>query len=282
MALKKNDSGVFTIGGSATVNASCGLGALSCEPDSIQIDDNTTGVTTDSIVTCGTVDVPTYLDGTVTENATGISNPYENLPTPEPTDNTNRSVDCLNGKKATSTAITVEPGVYSSMVMNCKIIMSPGIYYVDGGVLDMSDQKTDITGNGVMFVLRNGAQLKLGGSCNAGKADLTPMEAADFVGTANEPYKNLYAGMLIYEEKGSQTSTVSHVFNGNANITVRGTFYMPNGDLTVNGGSSAAPLCFQLWTATLKITGNTSITTTCTSTQTNTAGSSPGGVRLVA
>jgi Flp pilus assembly protein TadG len=285
MALKKNESGVFTVGGSATVNANCGLGALSCADDSIQIDvDNTgnKGVTTDSIVTCGTAEVPSYLQDKVTDNATGLSNPFKDLPTPTPPDNTSRTVDCLNGKKATSTAISVEPGVYKGMVMNCKVIMSPGIYVVDGGVLDMSDQKADITGNGVMFVLKNGAQLKLGGSGNAGKVNLTPMEAADFVGTANEPYKNLYAGMLIYEDKGSQTSTVSHVFNGNANITVRGTFYMPNGDLTVNGGSSAAPLCFQLWASTLKISGNTAITTTCTSTQTNSAGSATSGVRLVA
>ena len=79
-----------------------------------------------------------------------------------------------------------------------------------------------------------------------------------------------------------QTEPVEHQFNGNASISVRGTFYLPGGNLTVNGNSNAAPLCFQLWAATLKITGNTSLTTTCTSTQTNSAGSSAGGVRLVA
>ncbi|MXO59633.1 pilus assembly protein [Altererythrobacter salegens] len=287
MALKKNVDQTFVVGGSATVNASCGLGALSCEDDAIKItvdpnDPTKKGVTTDSIVACGTVDVPTYLESKVTEGATGLSNPFENLPTPTSTDNTNRSVNCPNGGSATSTTTYLSPGVYSGMNMNCKIVMNPGIYVVNGGVLDMTDQKSNITGNGVMFVLKNGAQLKLGGSGNAGSVNLTPMEAADFVGTPNEPYKNLYGGMLIYEEKGSQTSAVSHAFNGNANITVRGTFYMPNGDLTVNGGSSAAPLCFQLWASTLSISGNTSITTTCTSTQTNSAGSSAGGVRLVA
>jgi hypothetical protein len=72
------------------------------------------------------------------------------------------------------------------------------------------------------------------------------------------------------------------VFNGTSNITVRGTLYLPNGDLTINGGGNANPMCFQLWASTLKINGNASLTTTCTSTQTNSAGSSAGGVRLVA
>jgi len=63
---------------------------------------------------------------------------------------------------------------------------------------------------------------------------------------------------------------------------VRGTIYLPNGNLTVNGNSNTTPLCFQLWASTLKISGNTTISTTCTSTQTNAAGSSAGGVRLVA
>src|SRR5690606_6638178 len=144
------------------------------------------------------------------------------------------------------------------------------------GVLDLSDQKGNITGNGVMFLLRNGAALKLGGMGNGGYINLSPLEAADFVGTANEPYKDYYAGMIVYEDSSGQTTPVKHTLNGNTDISVRRTFYLPNGDLTVNGNSSTAPLCFQLWASTLKITGNTTITTTCTSSQTNNAGSTAG------
>jgi hypothetical protein len=133
-----------------------------------------------------------------------------------------------------------------------------------------------------MFVLRNGAVMNMGGSGNGGYVNLSPMEAADFVGTANEAYKDLYAGMLVYEDKDGQSTSVAHKLNGNADVSVRGTIYLPNGNLTVNGNSNTTPLCFQLWALTLKISGNTTISTTCTSTQTNSAGSSAGGVRLVA
>jgi Flp pilus assembly protein TadG len=288
MALKEDATPTFTVGGSAVVNAACGLGALSCEPGAIKIDvdsDDPTkkGVTTDSIVTCGTADVPEYLQSKVTNGASGLTNPFADLPPPEPTNNTSKTLNCPNGNAATNTTTNITPGRYTGgMNMKCKIVMAKGIYIVDGGVLDMSDQKSNITGTGVMFLLRNGAQLKLGGSGNAGTLNLTPMEAADFVGTANEAYKDLYAGMLIYEDDTGQTSPVAHSFNGNANVSVRGTFYLPNGDLTINGNSNTTPLCFQLWASTLTISGNTSISTTCTSTQTNSAGSSAGGVRLVA
>lgn len=284
MALKEGEDDVFTVGGSALVNAACGLGAMSCEPGAIQIDveldPGKTGVITDSIITCGTADVPSYLESKVKENLSGLENPFADLPVPTPTNNASKSVNCPNGNS--STTVNLSPGRYvGGMNMNCKIVMAKGIYIVDGGVLDMSDQKANVTGNGVMFVLKNGAQLKLGGQGNAGAINLTPMEAGDFVGTANEAYKDLYGGMLIYEDTSGQTTPVAHQFNGNTNIQVRGTLYLPNGDLTINGNSSTKPLCFQLWASTLKISGNTSITTTCTSTQTNSAGSGGFGVRLV-
>jgi hypothetical protein len=284
MALREDEAGTFTVGGSASINASCGLGALSCDPGAIDItvayDPPNSGVITDSIVTCGGANVPAYLEDKLTEGATGISNPFETLPPPTPDNENAKSINCPNGNSSATTYIS--PGKYSGMNMTCKIVMSSGIYIVDGGVLDMTHNNSHVTGTGVMFLLRNGAKVKIGGSGGGGYVNLTPMEAADFVGTSNEAYKNLYGGMLIYEDTTGQTTPIDHTFNGNSNITIRGTLYLPNGDLTINGTGNANPMCFQLWAATLKMNGNASITTTCTSTETNSAGSTAGGVRLVA
>jgi len=279
MTLKKGEGSTFTVGGNATVNASCGLGALSCADDAIVIDGSST-VNTNTIVTCGTADVPSSLEGKLTENATGISNPFEELPAPTPTSESSKTLNCPANGTGTQ---NITPGRYTGgFNVTCKVVMAKGIYVIDGGIMDLTSNKADITGTGVMFLLRNGAQVKLGGSGNGGYVNLSPMEAADFVGTANETYKNLYAGMLIYEDKTGQTTEVEHQFNGNADVSVRGTFYLPNGNLTVNGNSNTSPLCFQLWALTLKISGSTTISTTCTNTQTNSAGSAVGGVRLVA
>ena len=282
MALKKGEGSTFTVGGSATVRASCGLGALSCEPDSIKIDvaeSSGKGVYTDSIVTCGSADVPAYLESKVTEGAGGLENPFEDVPPPNPSDETGKTLNCPSNGKGTQ---NITPGRFTEFNVTCKVVMAKGVYVIDGTALDLTSNKGDITGTGVMFVLRNGAHLSMGGSGNGGYVDLTPMEAADFVGTDNEDYKDKYAGMLIYEDDTGQTSPVEHKFTGNASVSMRGTMYLPNGNLTVNGNSNTDPLCFQLWSLTLKITGNTTISTTCTSTQTNSAGSTTNGVRLVA
>jgi hypothetical protein len=277
MALKEGESGTFTIKGSAIVNAKCGLGAMSCEPESLTIDGTAT-VDTDSIVTCGTVSVPESLDSTVTENASGMENPFEDLPPPAPESESEKSFTCKDG----ATQYIPDGRYVGGMNMKCTVVMDPGVYVIDGGVLDLTDNKSHVIGTGVMFVLRNGATIKIGGSGNGGYVKLTPMQAPDFLNTVNEPYKDQYADMLVYEDKSGETSETAHVINGNSNITVRGTFYLPNGNVTVNGGSTANPQCFQLWALTLKISGNTTLTTTCDSSETNTAGAAAGGVRLVA
>jgi hypothetical protein len=279
MALKKGEGGTFTVGGSADVKAKCGLGAMSCEDDSLTIDGAAT-VDTDSIVTCGTVDVPSSLDSVVKEGVRNLDDPFADLPVPKPESESAKSLDCPSNGKGTQ---FLTPGRYTGgFNVTCKVVMAKGVYVIDGGILDLTSNKGDITGNNVMFVLRNGAQLKMGGSGNGGYVNLSPMEAADFIGTANEAYKDRYAGILVFEDKTGQTTPVEHQLNGNADVSIRGTFYLPNGNMTVNGNSNTTPLCFQLWAATLKISGNTSISTTCASENTNSAGSTADGVRLVA
>lgn len=280
MTLKKDSSATFTVGGNATVKAACGLGAMSCADDALTID-GSASVETDSIVTCGTADVPSDLQSKVSDHK-HLTDPFEDLPAPKPADDSGKTFTCPNGNKAGNTSY-LSPGRFTGgLDLKCTVVFSSGVYVIDGGVLDMTDQKANVTGNNVLFVLKNGAQLKLGGSGNAGTVNLTPMEAGDFVGTANEEYKDLYAGMLFYEDDTGQTSPVEHKINGNADVSIRGTIYLPNGNVTINGDSATAPLCFQIWSSTISISGNTKLTTTCTSSDTITAGSDDGGVKLVA
>ncbi len=64
--------------------------------------------------------------------------------------------------------------------------------------------------------------------------------------------------MLIYEDSsGVDDTRLRTSSTATRDMSVRGTFYLPSGNLTVNGNSNTSPLCFQLWAATLRITGNT-------------------------
>ena len=309
LALKKGAGGTFTVGGSADVKASCGLGALSCENDALTID-GAANVTTETIAVCGTASVPPGLTSKLTQGA-NLSDGFAGLPAPELTtaeESNAKQFSCPKGKDKDKITY-LSPGRYTGgWNVACTVVLSQGIYVIDGGTMDLTSNKGNLQGNGVLFVLRNNAQLKLGGSGNANKSGvieyadtdgasvtLSPLEASFFSGTANDEYADQYAGLLFYEDKkkhdGSAedwedlpnlSNETEHKINGNSRIGMRGTLYLPNGNVTVNGNSSTNSLCFQLWAYTLKITGNTKLTTTCSVSETLEAGSTKGGVRLVA
>jgi len=274
MTLKQNGT-TFTVGGNATVHAKCGLGALSCSDDAITVGGSAT-VDTNSIVACGTVQVPTSLNDVVTEHA-NLSNPFTNVPVPQPTDSTARTYSCP--KKGSA---ILSPGVYKGGInAKCNTTFNPGIYVIDGGTLDLTDQKAAVTGLGVMFVLKNGATISLSGQGNSGTINLSPMESGDFAGTVNDAYKDTYAGMLFFEDPTGQTTPVTDKIVGNANASIRGTMYLPNSNVTISGNSSTNPMCFQIWSSTISISGSATLTTTCSADDTLTAGTTAGGVSLV-
>lgn len=279
----KEDGTTFQIGGNATVIANCGLGALSCSDDAIVIDGSAT-VETTSIATCGTVDVPDSLESTVTENATALSDAYADIPIPEPDSSTvdrTKSKYCSgNGNKAIA---ILYPGKYTGgYTAQCATTFNEGVYFIDGGTLDLTTNNT-VVGQNVLFVLRNGAEIKLGGEGNGGSVALTPMQAEDFQGTSYAANADILAQMLFIEDKGDETETASHKINGNTNLSIQGVLYLPNGDVQINGTSdSKSELCFQISAYTLDIRGNAYLRTLCDYDDSSELGTSTPNVRLVA
>lgn len=275
----------FTIGGNANVQAKCGLSALSCsrndDPDSskrmnaLEIDDSAT-VATDSIAVCGTASVPPALQGVLYEGENNLSDPFFNLA--PPTNDTPQEYSCSKGgsKKATP-----QPGTYSEFVVKCTTTMAKGIYVIDGGTLDLSGN-FNVTGTGVMFVLKNGATLKLGGEgVNTNTITLTPMEAGDFINLGYDvTLADNYANMLIFEDRNNNPQS-DHTINGNANSLFKGTIYLPAGTAKLNGTSELSSTCLQISAKYIHILGSAQLDTQCPSALTDTTGYSTGKVSLV-
>lgn len=276
----KDDGTSFEVGGNATVNANCGLGALSCDDDSIVIN-GSADVTTSSIATCGTASVPAANQSAVSENVTGLEDIYAATPIPQSDDSTpSKSYSCPKGKK--KGGAYPEPGIYNGgITVKCDTYFQPGIYFIDGGTLDLTHNAT-VTGFNVMFVLREGASLKLGGSGANGSVNLTPMVSADFVGTTYETDADKLANMLFIEDKGEETSPVEHKINGNSNFKIEGVVYLPNGNVKINGGAGMDhDLCFQVSAWTLDIRGNAKLKTICEYDDSSSLGGGTPGVRLI-
>ena len=275
IAVGKNGT-TFTVGGSANVVARCGLAALSCSDDALIIDGSAT-VITDSIATCGTATVPTSNQAVLSERVSGLKDIYEDL-TP-PTNNTARTYTCTgNGSKSVATPVA---GTYTrGIVIGCKTTLGKGIYVINGGTLDLS-ANYPVTGTNVMFVLKNGATLKLGGSGNAGVITLTPMQSSDFSALGySAALSDRYANMLIFEDRNNNPSQ-EHIINGNSSSLFQGTIYLPVGTARLNGTASIDSSCLQISASKIIVSGNAYLDTRC-STQTNSAGTAIATVNLVA
>jgi Flp pilus assembly protein TadG len=264
------------VGGNAHVTAHCGMAALSCSPNAINIDGSAT-VIADTIATCGTATVPAANQSAVREGVTGLEDAFADLD--PPTNDTTRSYECVgNGSHAQASPVA---GTYAGLVVGCTTNFGPGIYVINGGTLDLTGNYA-VTGTNVMFVLKNGATLKLGGSGNGNVLTLTPMVSSQFtaLGYSTE-LANRYAGMLIFEDRDSDPDQ-SHIINGNSSSLIQGTIYLPASNVQMNGTANINSSCIQITAQTITVLGNATLETRCTTAQTNSAGSATPTVRLVA
>lgn len=269
------------IGGNANVRAQCGLAALSCDDNAIQIDGSAT-VLTDSIATCGTADVPDENKDVVAENVTGLKDPFAGLNPPDnPTQQTYSCKGVGKGAKATTQA-TLSAGTYTGgITVKCTTVLQSGIYVIDGGELDLT-ANYNVTGTNVMFVLKNGARVKFGGNGNDNKVVLSPMQESDFAGTAYAANAADYAGMLVFEDRNNNPANPGHELNGNSNSLIEGQIYLPSGEMTVLGTANVAAQCLQITATKIHIKGNAFLETLCPTDDTNKVGSSAAKIRLVA
>ena len=265
-----------TIGGNATVRAQCGLAALSCDEDAIEID-GSAEVTTDVIVACGTVSVPTENEDVAIEGVRGLEDIYADLV--PPTNDTQRNYSCSG--KGNNRQASLQPGTYRGLVVGCTTVLASGIYVIDGGVLDLTANH-NVTGIGVMFVLKNGATVKLGGHGNGNALRLTPMTAADFIGTPYASDADKLSDVLIFEHRNNNPGNPGHILNGNSNSLIEGLIYLPDGNLQVNGTANVAAQCLQISAYTIDIRGNAFLETLCPTDDSTAVGTALPDVRLVA
>jgi hypothetical protein len=273
ISLQKTGTGT-SIGGSAQVRAQCGLAALSCSDDAIIIDGSAT-VKTNSIAACGKVSAPNN-EEVVSEGITGLYDAYEKLVPPD--NPTPRTYACTG--KGNNRQASLSPGTYKSLVVTCETVLSRGIYVIDGGILDLTGNY-NVTGNGVMFVLKNGATIKIGGSGQGNKLSITPMDAADFAGTPYAAQADELSDMLVFEHRDNNPQR-NHTFNGNANSLIEGLIYLPSGNMQVNGTSDVAAQCLQISAKTIDIRGGAFLETLCPTDKTTEVGTASTKVRLVA
>ncbi|WP_067682479.1 pilus assembly protein TadG-related protein [Tsuneonella dongtanensis] len=286
--LKKNASGTFQVGNGATVIANCGVIAISCEAGAIQIDENAT-IDIAKITACNkdAADLPSDYDGELVLDSS-IGDYVNELYGPQPPEDAPKppAYDCKNAPKKGTYTLT--PGVYDAGIkIACNTIFDPGIYYVKTE-LDLTHNAV-VSGYGVMFVLLNGASLKMGGSGANGTGgggtirsslNLTPPTYATLIDLGySDAFAKMYENILMIAD--NTTTETDHTINGNVNMHIQGKIHLPKGNVKVNGNSQAADgVCFQITSYTLDVSGGAYLYTLCTQEETQSLNSKPG-VRLI-
>jgi Flp pilus assembly protein TadG len=187
-----------------------------------------------------------------------IADPYANVVMPTPG-------GCDYNNKTYKTATTITPGVYcNGLQLNAGAVvtMSPGIYFIDRGSLQMAGGAT-LQGTGVTIILTS--------STGSNYADATINGGATLAITA--PTTGPTAGIAIFGDRNMPTST-AFKFNGGDTQVIGGAVYVPKGTLQYAGGNNANTNCTQVIGDTVSFVGNSLLKINCSGSGTRPIGSS--------
>lgn len=163
--------------------------------------------------------------------------PHQTLPTlDEP--------DCGGLSNQTFSSGTNQPGIYTNGIKFAggeTADLEPGLYCLDD---DLSINNGTLTGDNVMFYLRNGAGLNI----NGGDISLTAPKGDPWT-DGSGVYWN---GMLVFQAYGN---TEGLVMNGNAGSYFEGTIFVPDANCRINGSGATNALNIQVVCDTIAFIG---------------------------
>ncbi len=174
----------------------------------------------------------------------------------------------------------MQPGTYTGgFKVSCTTTMNSGVYVIDGGGIDI-DGQYQVTGTGIIIVLKNGAYIKINGgsSVNLTAANSTQLQSAGVGATQ----ANQLAGMLVFEDRSSSGSSKTNI-NGNSSTTLNGYLYFPVSAVDFGGTATVTSQCLMLVARQIKMAGTLNFSTFCPAgmAETTNVSSSASIVKLV-
>ena len=156
---------------------------------------------------------------TPSTGAAVTADPFKNLPSPTPG-------TCSSGNFTAwqASPYTPAPGTYCgfSVGNGMSLVMSPGIYVVNGGTFSIQGGSSVTATGGVTIYLTGGATVNIANGANV---------------TLSAQSSGSYQGVLFYQDR-SMTSPGNSTFAGGATMNFTGSLYFPHAELDINNGSS--------------------------------------------
>lgn len=167
----------------------------------------------------------------------------------------------------TTTQATLNQGTYTGgFQTRCNTVFNPGVYVINGGEIRINAQH-QVTGAGVLIVLKNGATLHINGGASINLTAATSAQLMN-IGGLSASQATQFAGMLVFEDRASQGG--SSILNGTANTILNGKIYLPKSDITFSGTAGVTSACLLIAASNITLTGTTDMSTFCPPGMTNT------------
>ncbi|TAL35661.1 MAG: pilus assembly protein [Alphaproteobacteria bacterium] len=213
------------------------------------------------------VSVPVYSNQTSTSTLTSAGNS---------TTCTDDQLKSSNANKWTATPPPLQPGRYCGGINvsggGTSIVMTPGVYIMDGGSFNMSGSgsvtcPTCVNGAGVTIIMT-----KTNTTSNNsvyGAMNISGAGAVDLVAPKESPtgYTG-YEGIAVYQDRNCSiagATCTGNVVTGTSTLQVSGTLYTPKANFKFGGTSdSGNAVCTHLIADTVSFNGTPDIGNSCT------------------
>ncbi|HUP79700.1 MAG TPA: pilus assembly protein TadG-related protein [Pirellula sp.] len=152
------------------------------------------------------------IDGEVSTGVDPTPDPFASLPIPAK--GTTLKADDFKTVVGTSNKYNLEPGTYKELKFNKNdtVIMSPGIYYVDGGGVELKGEST-LNAAGVMIF-------------NTGKRGFKVSTKGNI--SISPPKSGPYQGISLFQDSAMKTKVE---FSKQFHLDISGIIYAPNSDV---------------------------------------------------
>ena len=298
MALHPTAGSAMWFNGGPSVDAACGVASLSTSDTSIRTNGSSGAQNINTVASAGGIDdgMGAFANASTIENFDGLNDPYSGLTPPD--NPTPRRLSCGssgltytgddfdNGDQPLSIpkiytkfprkTCKALPGTYTDLEIGGNANLTSGIYVIDGGRLKLNGGN-QLTGTGVMFVLKNGAQLDINGGADV---FLSPMSALQLValGIPADDSARM-ENMLIFEDPNSPGNSGSKL-TGATNFDINGVIYMPKSELKLAGNIQATANCMMVMSSKVQVAGTADLTTLCPIGETHSVVVGNGGTRV--
>jgi len=242
-ALHPNKKSAFKVAGGVNASLNCGIIVNSVDLDALSQSGTTSCLTAKKIKIAGNftgdcVVLPPLV------NVPPVDDPLAALQPPDFGGCDHNGNIVVNGGES----VTLSPGVYCGnikAVSTGTITFEPGLYVLNGAGLDIGAQAT-AEGNGVSFYLTE----------NSGNNNITITAGAtvSFVAATDGPLP----GILFYHDRNSP-GNVTHNLTGGSTMAIEGIIYLPNQNISYNGGTTFNATASILIAQTITFTGQSNL-----------------------